>query len=431
MGKVKRMSRSVRIAVFSISALVLLYVSFGYVFGQNKQDQSYRSLTVYGEVLDRIQQDYVDQPNLNSVTVGALHGLLEELDPESSYLSPQEYAEWKAESDAHMKGSVGLNLSRRGYIYVISDLPGSPALKANIHEGDVLEAIAGYTTQDMSIQQADALLDGAPGSNVKVAVIRGGSPKPQDVELTRAIVPQPPLLTTKIQSDVAYLRVASFDANSAKQIRQKVAQFQRQGVHKLILDLRECASGKAAEAIQTAQLFLNSGTIATLRGQTISEQTFSADPSKVVWRGPVTVLISGSTAGPAEILAAAIADNHRGDTVGQNTQGLASEQKLISLPDGAAMFLTVGLYYTPDGKAILNSGIAPTVQVPPPNSQSALLDAQDLAPDPIPGQLPAATDPLVKRAIEILEKGESAYRAIGSGSAIRPASSLLDVRRAT
>ncbi|HVC00354.1 MAG TPA: S41 family peptidase [Candidatus Dormibacteraeota bacterium] len=424
------MSRPIRIAVFSFSVLVLLYVSFGYVFGQSKQDRSYRSLTVYGEVLDRIQQDYVDQPNLRSVTTGGLHGLLEALDPESSYFSPQEYAEWKTETAEHAKGSVGLNLSRRGYIFVISTLPGSPALKASIHEGDVVEAIAGYTTQDMSVQQAQLLLDGPPGSTVKVAIVHRSSPKPENVDLTRVIVPQPPLLITRFQGDVGYIRVASFDQGTAKGIRGKLKQFQRQGVHKLILDLRECASGEDAEAIDTAQLFLNAGTIATLRGQTIATETFSADPSKVAWRDPVSVLVSGSTAGPAEILAAAIAGNHRGSTVGQNTLGLASEQKMIPLEDGSAIYLTVGIYYTPSGKAILNNGLAPTVQVPPPNSQTALLDAQDIAPDPVPGELPPPTDPLVKKAIEILNAGQSADKAATSDQAPRPASRYPAFHRA-
>lgn len=423
------MSRGARIAIFSVSVLVLLYVSLGYVFGQTKQDQSYRSLTVYGEVLDRIQQDYVDQPNLNSVTIGALHGLLEELDPESSYLSPQEYAEWKRESDQHAKGSIGVNVSRRGYIFVVSDLPNSPALKADIHEGDVLEAIGGYTTQDMSIQQANLLLAGPPGSTVQVAVVHSASPKPVNVEVTRAIVPQPPLLTTRMQGDIGYLRVATFGPGVTAQIRQKLLQFQRQGVHKLILDLRECASGEASEAIDTARLFLDSGTIATLRGQMISSKTFSAEPSKVVWHGPMTVLMSASTAGPAEILAAAIAGNRRGETVGQNTQGLASEQKLIQLPDGAAMFLTVGIYYTPSGKAILNNGVVPMVQVPPPNSQSALLDGQDLAPDPVPGQLPSPKDLLVQKAVQILENGESADKATSIAPAIQHTQQLYQLPR--
>lgn len=396
------MGRTIRIGVLSLSAAVLLYVSLGYVFGQSGDDHAYRSLTVYSEVLDRIQQDYVDKPDTHVVTVGALHGLLEALDPESSYLSPQEYAEWKQESESKAQARVGVALSKRGFVFVVSVLPDSPALKSGLHEGDVFESIGGYTTQDMSVQQAQRLLAGEPGSTIKVSVIRSGSPKPQEIEITREVVPQPPLLTTREEGDIAYLRVPEFDTGSAGQIRAKLLQFQRQGAHKLILDLRTCAAGEASEAIETAQFFLNSGAIATLRGQTIAQKTFSADPSKVVWRDPVTVLISGSTAGPAEILAAAIADNHRGDTVGETTLGLASEQTLIPLEDGSALFVTTGMYYTPADKPILNAGVAPQVRVPPPNSQLALLDDDDVAPDPSPGELPAATDPVLKKAIEIL-----------------------------
>jgi carboxyl-terminal processing protease len=260
----------------------------------------------------------------------------------------------------------------------------------------------------MSIQQAQLLLSGPPGSTVKIAIVRGGSLIPRNIEVTRAIVPEPGLLTTRYNGDIAYLRVAAFDRGSAKQIRSQLLQFEHHGARKLILDLRGCASGEASEAIQTAQLFLHSGTIATLRGQTIETETYSANPSKQVWRGPVSVLTSGSTAGPAEILAAAIAGNHRGDTIGQNTLGLASQQKLVPLEDGSALLLTVGIYYTPENKAILNNGVSPTIHVPAPNSQLALLDSQDVAPDPTPGQLPKSGDLVVQKAIEILQGGSPA-----------------------
>jgi carboxyl-terminal processing protease len=408
------MGRIIRIAAFSLSVVVLLYVSLGYVFGQSTSDPAYNSLSVYSEVLDHIQQDYVDQPDLHLVTVGALHGLLEALDPESSYLSPQEYTELKKESAEHAPASIGVALSKRGYIFVVSVLPNSPAQKAQIHEGDIFESIAGYTTQDMSIQQAQLLLHGAPGSSVKVALIRRGSPKPQETELTRASVPRPQLLTSRLAGEIAYLHVASFPKGTTQEIRSKLQQFKRQGVQKLVLDLRSCASGEDSEAIHTAQLFLKSGVIATLRGQTIPESTYRADPAKAVWSEPVTVLMSGSTAGPAEILAAAIAGNQRGDTVGQGTQGMASQQKLIPLPDGSALLLTVGIYYTPANKPILNAGLTPQVRVPAPNSQLALLNDQDVAPDPVPGQLPAPTDPVVKKAVEILQASTGA-----SNTAIR------------
>ncbi len=414
------MGRKARFTVFSLSLAILLYVTFGHVLGQGDQDTRYRSLTVYSEVLNQIQQNYVDDPNLHLVTIGALHGLLQSLDPESSYLSAKEYDEWKTESQDRAKGGTGLVLSRiLGYMSVISDLPGSPALAANVREGDILEGIAGFTTQDMSIQQAQLLLDGAPGSQVKVSVIRPPNPKVQQFELTRAIVPHPPLLTTRLAGEIGYLRVAAFEKGSARQIRAQLLQFKHDGLNKLILDLRGCASGDPQEAIDTAQLFLSSpGTIATLRGQTISTDTFSGDPRKVVWTAPVAVLISESTGGPAEIFAAAMADNHRGETVGQHTLGLASEQKLIPLADGSALLLTVGIYYTPANKPILNHGLAPMAQVPPPNSQAALLNLQEVAPDPVPGQLPGPTDPVVQKAVQVLQPTTSAStrQAAGQGS---------------
>ena len=142
-------------------------------------------------------------------------------------------------------------------------------------------------------------------------------------------------------------------------------QFEHQGAHKLILDLRDCSSGDDKEGISTAQLFVSSGTITTLKGQTVSPVVSSADPSKVVWKQPVTVLIGNSTAGPAEIVASAIAGNHRGETVGDRTYGTASMQKLIQLDDGSALILTVANYYTPEGKEIPVDGVVPTEVVHP------------------------------------------------------------------
>ncbi|HEX2713753.1 MAG TPA: PDZ domain-containing protein, partial [Candidatus Acidoferrales bacterium] len=169
----KRMSRAAKLIVLSLSFLVVSYVGLGYVLGKTADDRTYRSLTVYGEVLQHIQQDYVEEPNLPLVTSGALHGLLESLDPMSSYLSPREYAEYKQKSQSAAKGEIGATLSKRfGYIVVVTTLPESPAQKAGLRSGDILEAIAGFTTREMSVGQAQILLAGAPGTAVKVSVVR-------------------------------------------------------------------------------------------------------------------------------------------------------------------------------------------------------------------------------------------------------------------
>jgi len=405
------MNTAAKKIAFGLSLAVLAYVSLGYVFGRATGNKAYESLTVFSEVLDHIQQEYVDQPNMHLVTAGALHGLVESLDPDSSYLGPREYEQYKKESTNRAKGAIGAAISRRfGYITVVSTLPDSPALKAGLRDGDILESVAGFSSRDMSINQAELLLAGVPGTTVKVSVVRPGHPKPQELEVGRSVESAPPLLESRLEGGIAYLRVPEFNPGRANEIRQALLQFERQGAQKLILDLRSCASGEPQEAITAAQFLLPSGTITTLRGQTIATTKYSADPAKQVWKLPMTALINSGTAGPAEILASAISGNRRGDTVGQNTFGAASEQKLIPLEDGGALILTVGNYFTPDNKIILKEGVAPTVSVE--TAVEALGGAdEEVAPGPQPGQLPSSKDPVMKKAIQILQGGGTASPA--------------------
>lgn len=409
------MIRILRGATLIASLAILLYASLGYLFGQTTSDRNYRSLAVFSEVIQRIQEEYVDEPDLHLVTIGAVQGLLESLDPLSSYLSPQEYAEYRKATNHPETGNVGLILARwgnssTGYeIIVLSVEPDSPAEKAGLREGNRIESIDGVSTQDMSVLQATQLLRGAPGTHVRLAVVSNDDRRPHDVDLVRQTLPTASVLTTRLEGDIAYLRVPDFARGRSQEIRHKLEEFSRQGAHKLILDLRGCASGEMAEAIATAQLFLPSGTIATLRGQTISTETFAADPSRVVWRAPMTVLTSSSTAGAAEVLAGAIAGNHRGDTVGQTTFGLAAEQKLLPLEDGSALLLTVGIYYTPQDKPILNAGVSPTVPMPPPGTQMAAVE-EEQPNAPLPGKLPSPDDPVLRKAIELL-RAQAAHAA--------------------
>ena len=398
------MSRAAKLTVLSLSLVVLSYVALGYVLGKTEDNRAYRSLAVFGEVLQHIQQDYVEEPNLPLVTSGALHGLLESLDPLSSYLSPREYADYKQKLQNGARGEIGATLSKRfGYIVVVAVLPESPAEKASLRSGDILEAIAGFTTREMSVGQAQILLAGEPGTSVKVAVVRRGRIEPQDVEMGRAHLAPLHVMSDKMEGDVGYLRVPALEAGKANEIREKLVQFDRQGIHKLVLDLRNCARGETSEALAAARLFLASGTIATLRGQTAAKQEFLADPAKVVWKHPMTVLISGSTTGAAEVLAAGIGGNKRGALVGMRTFGTASEQKLIPLEDGAALVLTVANYYTPGGKSIPEEGVAPTVEVRAANEDQADIGEEE-AP-PTPPDVPSASrdDKVLKKAIELLK----------------------------
>jgi carboxyl-terminal processing protease len=389
--------------VVGLSVLVVAYAATGYMLGRSNDDKAYRALTVYSEVLEHIQRDYVDDPNMHAVTNGALHGLLDSLDPQSAYLSPLEYKDYKDKTADPAQGEAGLTLTRRfGYIGVIGVLPDSPGSKIGLRIGDILEKIAGFTTGQMAIDQAQLLLKGNPGTTVPLSVIRRGKAEPQEMTVTLAKLAPPKLIEDKIAGDIAYLHVVEFTPGTAKQIHEKLVQFQHSGAKKLILDLRDCSLGDDQEGVQTAQLFLSSGTIATLKGQTVTPAVYSAEPSKVVWTQPVSVLIGNGTAGPAEILAAAIGDNKRGDTVGERTYGTASEQKLIQLDDGSALILTVANYFTPGNKNIASEGVGPTVEIHP--SIDDLMAQADLTQPPAaPSASP--TDPVVKKAIEILQGG--------------------------
>jgi carboxyl-terminal processing protease len=401
------MNRAARIGVLIASVAVVCYAGIGHVLGRTPDDKAYKSLTVYGEVLQKIQSDYVDEPNMRLVTAGSLHGLLESLDAQSSYLTPREYTEYKQKTQSAGTGETGLNLSKRfGYIIVVSVLPESPAEKAGIHSGDIFESAAGFTTRDMSVGQAVNLLNGPVGSGVKVGVIRRGRAQPEEVDVVRQKLAVPKITAQKTDPDILALRLPSLDPGRADEIRNRLADADKQGIHKVILDLRECGRGPVSEAVNVARLFISSGTIATLRGQTVSSETFTADSGKVVWRNPVSVLIDGTTSGAAEVLASAIVANHRGDVVGERTFGLASEQKLITLDDGSALFLTVANYYNSGGKSILDDGVTPSevVRAAADDDNDVSDDSSSAPKETLSGPRPLSTDdPVFHKAVDLLK----------------------------
>src|SRR5437870_10694656 len=405
------MNRAARIGIVVVSVVIFCYAGLGHVLGRATDDKAYKSLTVYGEVLQKIQQDYVDDPNMHTLTSGSLHGLLESLDTQSSYLTPREYDEYKKKLQNAGTGETGLTLSKRyGYVIVLSVLPDSPGAKAGIRSGDIFESISGFTTRDMSVGQAINLLNGQAGTGTKVGVIRRGKATPEEVDLVREKLATPKIIVQKVDPDILVLRLPTLDGGRADEIRNRLLDAEKQGIHKVILDVRECGRGSVSEAIAIDRLFVPSGMLTTLRGQTVSTQVFSAEPKQVVWKNPVSVLIDATTSGAAEVLASAIAANHRGDVVGERTFGLASEQKLITLDDGAALILTVANYYNPGGKAILEEGVTPTEVVRAVPEDDSDTTEEDAAPPPEvqkePGLGPrplSPEDPILHRALDLLK----------------------------
>jgi carboxyl-terminal processing protease len=359
------MSMKIKAAILVTSFAVLLFVVVGSMGGvhASSSDGSYRQLQVYSEVLSRVRTEYVEEPNIPKVTDGALHGLLESLDSNSSYLSADAYKSFKAHK-AEGKADIGAVVSKRfGYAAVVAVLPGSPAEKAGIEATDIFESIEGRSTRDMSLPEIRNLIIGPPGSTLNVQVVRARKAEPQKVVITRDVVGVPPVTDKMMEDGIGYLKVEALTKGKSQEIASKIKSLEKSGAKKILLDVRYCAEGDESEGIAAANLFLNHGTITYLQGQKYPRQAFNADPAKAITNLPVAVLVNRGTSGPAEIIAAAILENARGDIVGDKTFGDGSLQKTLELPDGGALILSIAKYYSPSGKAIQDTAITPNVVV--------------------------------------------------------------------
>ncbi len=359
------MSMKIKAAILVTSFAVLLFVVVGSMGGvhASSSDGSYRQLQVYSEVLSRVRTEYVEEPNIPKVTDGALHGLLESLDSNSSYLTAEAYKAFKAKK-TEGKADIGAVISKRfGYAAVVAVLPGSPAEKAGIEATDIFEAIEGQSTREMSLPEIRNLVSGTPGSVLNVQVVRARKAEPQKVSITRDVVGVPPVTDKMMDDGIGYVKLEALTKGKTQELASKIKSLEKSGAKKILLDLRYCAEGDENEGISAANLFLNHGTITYLQGQKYPRQAFNAEPSKAITNLPIAVLVNRGTAGAAEIVAAAILENARGDVVGDKTFGDGSVQKTLELPDGGALILSVAKYYSPSGKAIQDTAITPNVQV--------------------------------------------------------------------
>ena len=405
------MTKRIRLTLIAISCFLLFYLIIGGLLGKNEssaEDKAYRDLGVYSEVLTRIKHDYVTEPNLTKVTDGAIRGLLEALDPYSTYFTPEQYQAYLQQPEPG-PASVGLFAAKRmGFATVVSVLPGGPTEKAGIKVGDLLDLVEGKSTRELSVVQIMRMLAGPPGSTVTLAVVREARGEPQKMTLTRVALSYPPVIT-KLIDDTAYLRVATFNPGKAAELAAKLKEFSAQGAKKVVLDLRNCAGGEPQEAIDTANLFLDQGLITYVTGQRYTREDVSANASKQVWRLPMAVLINQSTAGPAELVASAILGNKRGEVVGTRSFGVGVVQKLIPVGDGSAILLSVAKYYGPNGKAIHDNGITPSV-IQPAGQETASLD-DDENEQEVPEQFGGKDDLQLQKAIEILKQGSAPAKA--------------------
>jgi len=398
-------------AILVTSFTVLLFVVVGSLGGvhASSNDGSYRQMQVFSEVLSRVQSEYVEDPNIPKVTDGALHGLVESLDANSSYLTAAAYKAYKAHK-LEAKGEIGATVSKRfGYADVISVLPGSPAEKAGIEATDIFESIEGQSTRDMSLPEIRNALSGTPGSTVNVSVVRARRAEPQKMVIGRDIISIPSVSDKMLEDGIGYVKVDALTKGKAQEIAAKIKSLEKSGAKKLVLDLRNTSDGEESEGVATANLFLNHGTITYLQGQKFPREAFNADASKAITALPLAVLVNKGTAGAAEVVAAAVMENARGDVVGDKTFGDGSVQKTIDLPDGGAVILSVAKYYSPSGKAIQETAVTPNVLVAD-ETDNAISDDDDQEPatPEQPEAKPKNTqDDQLQKAVEVLKSRAS------------------------
>jgi carboxyl-terminal processing protease len=350
--------------VFAALGLGFALGEFGWfgVHAGGEQDGAYRQMRVYSEVLKKVQTDYVTDPNITEVTTGALHGLLESLDADSSYLTPTEYKIYK-DRPATGVAQVGITVSKRfGYATIVSVLPGSPAEKEHLADGDVIESIGDQSTRELSLAVIRLMLEGKPGTPLTLSVIRPRKPDPDKLTFTRTVAAEPSLAEQQYDNaTILYLRPGPLTAARVDEIAAKLKSAGKN--RKILLDLRDSSGDDPMLGVRLANCFLKQGTLAILEGQKYPAQTFTADPAKFVTAAPLAILINRGTYGAAELAAAAIQDSKRGDLVGERSFGEGSVQKEIELPDGAALLLTVAKFESPSGKKIQDEAVTPAVTV--------------------------------------------------------------------
>ncbi|MCU1333100.1 MAG: carboxyl-terminal protease [Candidatus Angelobacter sp.] len=402
------MSKKIQVLLLTSSMLIIAFVMIGslgvHASGASSSgDVTLKHIGVYSEVLYRVRAEYVEEPNMSTVTNGALHGLLESLDADSSYLTPSEYKLFK-QKKSEGKASIGATVSKRfGYAAVVSVIPGGPADKAGLNSGDIIETVEGLSTHDLSLAAVKNHLVGDPGSRLELTIIRTRKIEPQKITVVRDVVTLPAVTETMAADNTGVVKAQVLTKGKAAEIADKIKSLQKKGAKKLVLDLRNNSEGEEDEGVAVANLFLGKGNIGSLQGQKVEKVTYAADPQKKITDLPVAVIVNRGTAGAAELVAASILDNSRGDVVGDKTFGEGSVQKLIEVPDGSALILSIAKYYTSKGKVIQDTGITPNIPVAANDEIVAVSDDDDSNTTEEPQKAQPKEDEQLRRAIEVLK----------------------------
>ena len=392
------MSPRSRLLVALVSTALTGYILLGSLLGRVLGDSTYGQLALFNEVVRIVLEAYVDPVNVDRALAGARLGLTEALDGDSFYLDAESFRAWQQpgrDNDA----DVGLLLTRRlGFLMVVAPRPGSPAEKAGVKPGDIVKSIDTRHTRPLAPFVGQRLLKGAPGSTVKLTLLRAGS-DPIELSLVRERLAVPAVKGRVVEPGTGYVKVPEFSPRAAEEVRGEIEALRRAGARRLVLDMRGAAFGAPGDGAKVAELFLKGGVVAKLSGAKHPEEVLSADPGRAAWDLPVAALVDTGTAGAGELVAAALLDAGRGEVVGQRTFGRAPFQKAVPLPEGG-LVVTVARYASPKGNVIHGKGVEPSVAVELPDEEEDEAEA------------PAERRDLVlEKALEVLKQGGAVKKA--------------------
>jgi carboxyl-terminal processing protease len=406
---VEAMTTRTRLSVLLVSTPLLAFIVFGGMGKASGGDEKFQHLRVFEDVVSLILNNYVEDAKVDKVMEGAMRGLADGLDPDSAYLTAAEVASIDP-GEKLPAGDVGIELTRQYYLRIIAARDDSPAAKAGLQTGDYVRAIDGKPARDLSVFEGMRLLRGAPGSKVTLTVIRGNAAEPRQIVLVREKTPGAAVTGKMLAPEIGYIRIASFGADATAKLHAQASELAKSGAKQLIIDIRHTAEGPFDTGLDSARLFVKSGTLAMIAGRDaqakpVADQagpgaglaagkvakpsaasitdTISAKPGDGAIALPVTLLVTTGTSGAAELFASALDGNKRAELIGERTLGRAGIQKLVRLPDGRGLWLTSARYLTPDGEIIQGKGLTPELGVDEPDldfdqprpATDAILDA--------------------------------------------------------
>jgi carboxyl-terminal processing protease len=379
------MTSRARLLVLLISVPLILLVVVGGVLSRTMPAaDSYQHLRVFDDVVSLVMNNYVEQVEADKIMNGAMRGLAEGLDPDCAWLTAAEVT--TLGKGAAAKGSIGVELTRQYYLRVISARDGSPAARAGLRTGDFIRAIDDKPTREMSVFEGMGLLRGAPGTKVKLVVIRGNAAEPHVVEITRDEASGAMVSGKIVKPGIGLVRVAAFNDRTAADLKQQVTTLTKDGANHVILDLRATAEGAPELGVAPARLFVNEGIITSRESRNETKRDIGVATGDGAITVPVVLLVDNGTSQAAEIFAASLSGHKRAEMIGEHTLGRAATQELVRLPDGSGLWISTVRYLTPNGTAIHEKGLTPDVAVAEPEVEF--------------GATPPTGDPILEKAIE-------------------------------